>query len=235
MKVAIHQPEHLPWLGFFHKMLMSDIFVLLDNVPYSKNDFQNRNRIRTRGTKNGWCWLTVPALTKDKFGQKINQVEINNASAWKKKCWKSISYSYNQSKYFQDYRDFFHDMYHEKNWLKLVDMNVHIIKNLVQFLDMDAELVLASELGVSGRSTELLLKISQQLSADVYISGTLGKDYLDEAEFYQQGIHVVYQDFQHPEYPQVYEPFIPNMSVIDLLFNCGDKSKDIIVNSDGSE
>jgi hypothetical protein len=235
MKVAIHQPEHLPWLGFFHKMSMSDIFVLLDNVPYSKNDFQNRNRIRTRGTEEGWCWLTVPALTKGKFGQKINQVEINNVSAWKKKCWKSIIYNYSQSKYFQYYQSFFHDLYHAKNWSKLVDLNVSIIKQLVQFLDMDAELVLSSGLGVSGNGTELLIRICQQLSADMYISGKFGKDYLDEAKFRQQGIHVVYQDCQHPKYPQVYEPFIPNMSVIDLLFNCGDKSKDIIVSSGDSE
>ena len=232
MRVAIHQPEHLPWLGFFHKMSMSDIFVLLDNVPYSKNDFQSRNRIRTSGTKEGWCWLTVPALTKGRFGQQINQVEINNANdAWKKKCWKSIRYNYSKARYFQEHQAFFRDLYSEKDWRKLVDLNVSIIKMLVQVLDMDAELLLASDLGVSGSGTALLLKICRQLSADVYISGRFGKVYLDETKFLQQGIQVVYEDFQHPEYPQEYEPFIPNMSVIDLLFNCGDKSKDIIISS----
>ena len=229
MRLTIHQPEHLPWLGFFHKMSLSDVFVLLDNVPYSKNDFQNRNRIRTSGTDKGWCWLTVPVLTKGRSGQKINKVEINkDNTAWNKRCWKSIKYSYGQAEYFEDHEDFFYDLYHAKSWDKLLDLNVYIIEHLVQVLDVEAELVLASDLGVSGSGTELLLGICQELGADVYISGSFGRDYLDEAQFNQQGIQVVYQDFQYPEYPQVYDPFIPSMSVIDLLFNCGDKSKEII-------
>jgi hypothetical protein len=229
MRVTIHQPEHLPWLGFFHKMAMSDVFVLLDNVAYSKNDFQNRNRIRTSGTENGWCWLTVPVLTKDRFGQKINQVEINkNDRAWSKKCWKSIKHNYSQAAFFPSYQGFFDALYNVQSWDKLVDLNVHIIEYLVRVLSMDAELVLASDLDASGSGTELLLGICQELGAEVYISGRFGRDYLDQAQFDRQGIQVIYQDFQHPEYPQVYEPFHPNMSVIDLLFNCGDKSKEII-------
>jgi hypothetical protein len=210
-------------------MSMSDIFVLLDNVPYSKNDFQNRNKIRTKGSKEGWCWLTVPTLTKGKFGQKINQVEINNADiSWQKKCWKSINYNYTQAMYFEVYRALFHDLYCEKRWGKLVDLNVYIIKMLVQQLGMDAELILASELGVSGSGSGLLLDICRQLSADVYVSGRMGKDYLDESIFQRHGIRVDYQSFQHPEYVQVYEPFIPKMSAIDLLFNCGERSKEIL-------
>ncbi len=229
VRVTIHQPEHLPWLGFFHKMSMSDVFVLLDNVPYSKNDFQNRNRIRAKGSKDGWSWLTVPTLTKGRFGQKINAVEINNAdTSWKNRCWKSISFNYGQAKYFKDYQGYFHDLYCENSWSKLVDLNVYIINALVKELEMEAELILASNLGVSGSGTELLLSICQQLSADVYISGSMGKEYLDESIFHQYGIQVEYQCFQHPEYIQVYEPFIPKMSVIDLLFNYGDKSKEII-------
>ena len=209
-------------------MSLSDVFVLLDNVPYSKNDFQNRNKIRTKGTKEGWCWLTVPTLTKGRFGQQINQVEINNTDAsWKMKCWKSIRYNYAQARYFTDYQDFFQDLYCEMNWRKLVDLNVYIIKMLVQGLGMDAELILASDLGVSGSGTELLLSICRQLTADVYISGRMGKDYLDESKFHQHGIQVEYQHFEHPEYTQVYEPFIPKMSIIDLLFNYGEKSKEI--------
>lgn len=229
MRVAIHQPEHLPWLGFFHKMSMSDVFVLLDNVPYSKNDFQNRNRIRTSGTDKGWSWLTVPILTKGRFGQKISEVEINNDNrTWSRRAWKTIDYSYNRAAYFEKHQGFFYDLYNAKTWDKLADLNVQIIDYLVQVLAMDAEVVLASDLDVSGSGTELLLGICQKLEAEVYISGRFGRDYLDEAQFNQQGIRVVYQDFQHPEYSQVYEPFIGNMSVIDLLFNYGDGSKELI-------
>jgi hypothetical protein len=172
----------------------------------------------------------VPVLTKGRSGQKINQVEINQgAKAWNKRCWKSIQYNCAQAEYFDNYQDFFSNLYNAESWSNLVDLNLHIIDYIARVLEMGAELVSASDLGVSGRTgTELLLGICQQLGADVYISGRFGRDYLDEPQFHQQGIQVVYQDFQHPEYPQVYEPFVPNMSVIDLLFNCGEGSKEII-------
>lgn len=208
---------------------MSDIFVLLDNVPYSKNDFQNRNRIRTSGTDNGWCWLTVPVLTKGRFGQSINEVEINNADiAWRKRCWNSIRYNYTRAKHFNEYKDFFLDLYLVKSWDKLADLNIYIIEHLKQVLEIDVKLVPASNLSISGSGTELLLEICQELGAETYISGRFGKDYLNEELFNRQGIQVVYQEFQHPKYPQVYEPFIPNLSVIDLSFNCGKRSREII-------
>ena len=207
---------------------MCDVFVLLDNVPYSRNDFQNRNKIRTGGTSTGWCWLTVPVLTKGRFGQKLNEVEINAADkTWSRGCWKSINYSYGRARHFEKYEGFVNELYNKTSWDSLLALNIHIIKFLKQAFEIDRQIKLASEICETGSGSELLLRICQKLGADEYISGRVGKDYLDEALFDQQGIEVTYQSFRHPEYPQAYKPFIPNLSAIDLLFNCGDEARGI--------
>jgi hypothetical protein len=224
MIVSIHQPEYLPWLGFFHKVHQSNIFVLLDNVQYEKNYFQNRNKIRTQS---GWTWLTVPVLTKGKSNQQIKEVEIDNKTKWSWKHWRSIDLNYKKTPYFDNYRDFFYDLY-KKEWIKLVDLNETIITYLIKELGMDVKLIKSSELNIEGKGTELLLSICKILNADVYLSGRFGKDYLVDEQFHKNGIKVIYQEFKHPTYTQLFKPFIPNMSVIDLIFNHGEKSLNII-------
>jgi len=144
MIVSIHQPEYLPWLGFFHKVHQSDIFVLLDNVQYEKNYFQNRNKIRTQS---GRTWLTVPVLTKGKSNQQINEVKIDNKSNWSKKHWRSIDLNYKNAPYFDNYREFFFDLY-KKEWIKLVDLNETIITYLIKELEIDLKLIKSSELNI---------------------------------------------------------------------------------------
>jgi len=224
MIIGIHQPEHLPWNGFFDKVDQSDIFVLLDNVPFEKNYFQNRNRIRTR---DGWAWLTVPVYTSGRFSQLINEVEIIKNSNWRKKHWKTLFYSYKNAPYWERCAEFFKSLY-QKEWHYLVDLNETIIRFIIGELGIKVKLVKASELNVSGRSTELLLNICKELGADVYLSGKSGREYLDEHRFKDEKIEVMYQDFKHPIYPQQFEPFIPQMSTIDLMFNCGDSSLNIL-------
>jgi hypothetical protein len=171
----------------------------------------------------------VPVLTKGRSGQCINEVEISEADKkWKERSWKSIQYNYGAARYFDNYQGFFRDLYGVRNWTRLAGLNVHIIRYISQILEIDTELVLASDLGVPGRGTQLLLGICQKLGADTYISGAFGREYLDESPFIHQGIQVEFQDFHHPKYEQVYEPFIPQMSVVDLLFNCGYRSKELI-------
>ena len=232
MIVGIHQPEHLPWLGFFHKMYLSDVFVLLDNVQYRKNYFQNRNRIRT---STGSCWITVPVLTEGRSSQLINEVQINqNDRKWQQRIWRSLEQNYSRAPFFAEYGLPLKEIYCGQVWYRLVDLNIELIKRLTEWLGSKTELVVASTLGVAGTSTDLLLAICQRLNATVYLSGRFGADYLDESKFRSAGIRVVYQHFTHPEYRQVYKPFVPQMSVIDLLMNHGRESLKILTGGQDS-
>lgn len=226
MVVGIHQPEHLPWLGFFHKMYLSDIFVLLDNVQYEKNYFQNRNRIRT---SKGFCWTTVPVLTKGRSSQLINEVRINALEReWPQKIWGTLEQNYRKAPFFGDYAPSLTKIYCDRKWDKLVDLNISIINQLAKWQGIKTPLVRASNMGVEGKSTDLLLRICQELKASVYLAGKSGRDYLDESKFTDKNIQVFYQNFVHPVYQQQYSPFMPQMSVIDLLMNHGKESLRII-------
>lgn len=228
MIVTIHQPEHMPWLGFFDKMRRAELFVFLDNVQYRHKYFQNRNRIRS---SNGETWLNVPVLTKGKREQLINEVEIDTREVrWRQKCWASISLNYQKAPYFEGYRDFFQDLY-EKEWHLLSDLNEFIISYIIRELGLTVKLVKASELQVSGIGERLILDICKEVGAKTYISGVSGiggRGREFESEFSKEGIEVIYQEFYHPIYKQVYEPFIPCLSIIDLLFNCGENSLDVL-------
>jgi len=228
MIVSIHQPEHLPWLGFFDKLSQAELFVLLDNVQYRHKYFQNRNKIRSA---NGETWLNVPVLTKGRREQFISEVEIDNReSRWREKCLTSIAINYRKAPFFQRYNDFFQDLYN-KEWRLLADLNEYIIRYITKELKLDVKLFKASELQASGSGEKLILDICRELGATKYISGIsgiAGKDKEYEVEFTKEGIGVVYQEFYHPIYRQLYEPFIPCMSIIDLLFNYGDSSFEVL-------
>jgi hypothetical protein len=222
--ISIHQPGYLPWLGFFDKIARSDVFVLLDDVQFEKNYFDNRNKIKI---VDGWGWLTVPV--KYKFGDKLNEVKIDNNQRWAEKHYKALSMNYNKSRYFPEYCQFFKEFY-EGNWEKLIDLNVAFINFAVEKLGMKKEIIKSSELDIKEEKSERLLNICKKLKADVYLSGRFGKNYLNEKDFEENNIKVVYQDFKHPAYPQLYGNFIPELSVVDLLLNCGQESLNIILN-----
>ncbi len=222
--VAIHQPNYLPWIGYFHKIYNSDIFVFLDDRQYGKNQVANRNKIKTA---KGWIYLTVPVLIKGHFGQLTLDVEIDNHINWRKKHWKSILFNYKKAHYFDDYSYFFEDLY-QKEWEKLSELNEYIIRNIVNILGIKIKFIRSSELDIKGTSTENLINIVKAVGGDTYLSGIHGKDYMDENKFRENGINLTYQDFHHPTYRQLFGDFIPNMSIIDLLFNEGPKSNDII-------
>lgn len=228
MRITIHQPEHLPWIGFFHKIGIVDIYVALDNVQYRHKYFQNRNRIRG---SSGEEWLNVPVLVKGRRPQLIEDVEINSTDKrWKQKNWKAIFLNYRKSSYFARYSDYFEVLY-TKEWKFLADLNLNIIQNCMRFLGLNTKIVKASQLGVSGKGPQLLLDICKALNADIYvsgISGIAGKGKVYEDDFSRYGIKVIYDEFHHPVYEQMRKPFMPCMSIIDLLFNHGAKSMDII-------
>lgn len=228
MITTIHQPEHLPWLGFFDKMRQADLFVLLDNTQFAKDDFQNRNRIKTA---NGPLWLTVPVYKKKRSIQRILDVEICNDRNWRTRCWSQIEQSYKKAPHFDAQHGFLKELY-DTEWEKLADLNSAIIRHMADALGIETRIVTASELGVEETgATEVNHAICAAVGASVYISGKMGREYLDETPFEASNIDVVYQEFHHPEYSQLWGEFEPYMSAVDLLFNHGADSLQIITDA----
>lgn len=221
MIISVHQPQYIPWLGFFDKIKRSDCFVFLDLVQYKAREFQNRNKIRT---KDGAMWLTVPVISKGLRTQKITDVLIDNESDWQNKHWGSIRSNYRRAPFFKRYESFFKETYSLK-WEKLTELNVHIIKYILQELRINTPLRFESEIGTTCESTERIIELCRKLNADTYLSGIGGKDYLDEERFREENIKLEYQYYNHPVYRQVFgEPFVAHLSVIDLLFNHGEEA-----------
>ena len=221
MIATIHQPEYLPYIGFFDRISKADIFVILDNVQYQKNAFINRNRIKT---SQGWQWLTVPVKQREAL-KNINEIEISNEIDWRARHWKALLYNYNKAPYFKKYSDFFEKLY-KQDWTSLANLDVYLIENIMDMLGLKKEIKKSSLLKAEGRTTDLLVNICKILGADTYLSGSGGKGYMDLGKFKKQDIDVVFQEFTHPVYSQQFKEFIPNLSIIDLLFNCGNSSKE---------
>ena len=220
MKVAIHQPNYLPYVGFFHKLSLADTFVIMDDTQYDKK-FTNRNKIKVPGN---WIWLTVPINKKHKFvANKI--VEINNEENWQSDHFEKINRSYSNSKFFKkNYKAFFEKIY-SKKWDHLFTLNYELIIQLIDWLDIKIEVIKESELNINGNSTERLVNISKKIGAETYVSGIGGKEYMNKKMFETNNIKIEYQNFKCPIYKQVFNSeFIPNLSIIDLLFNIGPKS-----------
>lgn len=224
MIIAAHQPQYLPWLGYFHKIYKSEAFVFLDNVQYEEREYQNRNRIRT---KEGWIWLTVPVAKCSQAYPNISNVCIDNSQGWAQRHWRAMRLNYSRTPFFKNYSGFFEDLY-KKEWKKLIDLNMHLVKSFNQFLGIDRPVYLESQLKIGSVSTQRIIDICLATKADAYLSGQGGKNYLEEEKFREQGIKLIYQDFKHPEYAQLYKPFLPFMSIIDLLFNQGPDSLKIL-------
>jgi len=219
----IRQPGYLPYLGFFKKIMSSDIFVYLDDVQYSVGGGDNRNKIRT---SSGWKYLSVP-LAKP-FGKMINEIEIANSKNWRDEHKNSIKAHYTNAEYFNDYWDEIENVL-ENEWKKLIHLNLELISLFNKFLGIKTKTLRSSELGITTKKSERLLDICKKLDATTYISGEMGKGYLDEDVFQHQKINILYEKFQHPTYKQMYDEFISHMSIIDLLFNEGPKSREILI------
>ena len=223
--VMIRQPGYLPYIGFFKKIQVSDIFVYLDDVQYSVGSGDNRNKIRTN---DGTAYLTVP-LAKP-FGKKINQVEIANTTDWRNKHKNLIKEYYSNTPFFNDYWSSI-ELILDKEWQKLIDINLEFIEYFKKILNLETKCVRSSTLGIDSTKSQRLLEICKKLNATTYISGEIGKDYLDEKLFHDAGIKLIYEKFQYPVYRQNYEGFIPYLSILDLLFNEGKNSIMILSNS----
>lgn len=223
MRVSIHQPEHLPWLGFFHKMACCDLYVLLDNVQFTKNNYQNRNRLIDQ---NGVVyWSTVPVRMAGHTDRKICDMETDDAQPWRRKCWARIAASYRRHPFFEQLAPEVEAIFMAEHHA-LVDLNIALIDFFRQQLRLDVPMRRASMMDVTGIRSELLLSICKNVGADRYLSGPSGRDYLESGLFERHGVTIDYHQFSHPVYPAPL--FKPYLSTLDLLMNHGAGSRAIL-------
>lgn len=220
MKAAIHQIQFMPGLRFFSKMRSADVFVLLDDVQYEKREFQNRNRIKT---PSGAQYLTVPVITKGRREQKINEVLSDNELKWRQEHLKAIKLNYAKAPYFKEYMGPLEEIY-SAEYPRLCEIALKTVDFLAGHFGITTPRLLSSTLNIRTSSTRRLVDICGAVKADVYLSGTGARDYLDEKLFSEAGIKLEWQEFGVKEYPQRHGPFVENLSALDLLFNCGPES-----------
>lgn len=216
MIVAIHQPNFLPWIGYFYKIYNSDVFVFLDNVQFTKNGYQNRVKIKTSQGEN---WLTVPVVHQ--FGQLTNEVRIDNSSSWRSKHLKTLEMNYRKAPYYGKVFPMIENVYMMQDWDLLSAFCINLIQIIMSYMKIDTPLVNASGLNVSGQSTDLLINIVKSVGGTMYLSGRGGSKYQDDSLFGKAGVGLQYSEFSHPTYKQLWGDFCQGLSVIDLLFNEG--------------
>ena len=223
MIVAVHQPQYLPWLGYFDKMRRADAFCYLNDVQYKKNEWQNRNRIKTA---QGWQWLTVPV--RYRFPEKINEVAINYTTDWQKKHLQALITNYSRAPYYNSYITIFEDTF-SREWEFISELNIHLTEQLRAALNLDTKpTVISSDLDLREEPTDRLIDICKAMGADTYLAGPGGANYMDLERFSKNGIDIIIQEFKHPIYTQLFKDFKSHLSIVDLLFNCGPESMDVI-------
>jgi hypothetical protein len=222
--LVVLQPGYLPWLGFFDQVYRSDIFVFYDDVQFDKNGWRNRNRIKSPA---GPHWLTVPVRVNS-LEQRIFETEIDDRQPWARKHLGTIRQFYAKAPYLKRYLPELEGVLMGRSWERLIDLDVAVIELMCRWLGIERRMLRSSELGATGERSERLLNICLSQGASRYLSGSAARSYLDTELFSDHGVEVEWQDYQHPVYAQQHGEFIPFLSALDLLLNCGDESAAII-------
>lgn len=224
--VVIHQPDLLPYLGFFHRLLIADVYVVFDHVQFLRGSksWHNRDKIKTpKGAK----WITV-SVQKGKRETPINEVILSQNTEWRKNNLNQITENYKQAPFLNEILPYIKELY-AFECEKMVDFNLKSIKMLIDLFDINVEIIFSSALNPKGKSNELIVEILKKIESHKYLSGVGAKAYYDPRPFEEEKIEVLWQDFKHPVYPQLHGEFMPYLSSIDLLFNCGiEKSRKIL-------
>lgn len=228
--VVIHQPDFLPWLGFFHRLLKADLYIVLDHVQFvsgTSRSWMHRDRIKTPA---GPRWLSL-SLQKAPLGTPIHDIRLVPDHAWREKNLNLLRENYRKAPYF-DYLFPQLERLYRTNHARLVDMTLDAIDLICAAFDIRIERALSSEMSRTGSSNEMLADLLGQAGATHYLSGLGARDYFDSAPFDRAGVEVVWQEFKHPVYPQLHGPFVPMLSAVDMLFNCGaDRSRELLRSS----
>jgi hypothetical protein len=228
MKIAISQPAYLPWIGYLDLIDQVDTFVFLDNVQFEKQSWQHRNRIKT---PTGLQWLTVPVLFRGRFGQLISEVEIRDVEFWRNHL-RAIELNYRRTPFFENYFEELSSRIRtrESSAGLIADLDIGLIEWFMNVLGVRTRLLLSSHLEQPGKRTELLANICDSLGAKEYVSPLGSASYLlQEIDvLLDKGIDVGFQHYEHPQYRQLFPPFCPYASVLDLTFNEGDRALEIL-------
>jgi WbqC-like protein family len=232
--VAAHQPHYFPWLGYIHKMAQADVFIVMDDLQYEKDNFQNRNRIKVN---NSSAWITVPLergsqtdLICDKL---IRNDGVSAKEHWQRRTWTTLQIHYRKAPHFARYADQLEDLF-TRPWTRLVDLTLHILDLVRGWFGISRPLLRSSSLQLEGQKTDRIIDFCRKVGAKVYLSGRGGSTtYLDVDALRRAGVTVAWQSFDHPVYPQRYPAlgFLPRMCVLDILFNCGPASRDILLSA----
>lgn len=224
-RVAIMQPTYLPWSGYFGLMHTVDVFVFLDSVQFARRSWQQRNQIKTA---NGAQLLSIPVLSKGKRNQLISEVEVDQSAKSGVAHHKAVEMAYSKAPCFKDYADELLPFL-ENPSPRLADLTIDLTLRLKSMLGIKAQILRSSEINGVGSKADLLASLCQQIGASTYISPPGSREYLDESNAFEKvGVPVQYFEFKHPEYPQLFGEFLPYMSIIDMLFNCGNRSLSLI-------
>lgn len=220
-KIAILQSNYIPWKGYFDIIKESNIFVIYDEVQYTKNDWRNRNQIKT---PNGMSWLTIPVSHKS-LDQKIHETLVANSN-WTKKHWNALVCNYAKSSFFNYYESEFKELYSSIETNNISEINQIFIKKINQILDIKTEILDSRTLNLTGDRNERLVDAVKKLKGTHYISGPAARNYLDVKKFESESIQVEWFDYTgYPEYSQLYGQFQHSVSILDLIFNVGPDAK----------
>lgn len=233
MIVSIHQPQYIPWPGYFFKILKSDVFVLYDTVQYPRGKhFGNRNQVKTA---NGPTWLTVPVLRRSEMLPYLN-IPVELPAKWAGKHWRTIELSYGKAPHFRVMADAFARLYDRPEWPNIADLNLAFIRCALEALGSNVRVISASELEASRmglRGADYIMAILKELSATSYISGQ-GEGslrYVNADAFVASGIGLHTYSFQSPSYPQLWGEFFPDLSIVDMIANVGTGARGLIESS----
>ena len=216
-RVAIVQSNYIPWKGYFDLINSVDEFLLYDDRQYTRRDWRNRNRIKTR---HGPVWLTIPVRVKGRYHQRIDETEIADAR-WGRAHWRIITHNYAEAPFFDLYRDRFARLYETDEKL-LSRVNRAFIEEICDVLGIHTLISWSTDYEGVGAKTERLVNLCVQAGAGAYLSGPLARAYVEDGQFAAAGITLEYMDYTgYLDYPQLHPPFDHNVSVLDLLFNVG--------------
>jgi len=224
---VILQPSYIPWRGYFHQIQKAELFIFYDDVQYDKRGWRNRNRIKT---PSGVKWLTIPVHSRGAQTEHIpiNQIRICWDTSWNQEHWRTIEYAYHKTPFYEAYAPEISRLYNIQYEL-LADFTVELTQVLARMLGIiQTRFLRSSSLPVEGQKTDRLLNILKQVGATHYISGPSARDYVEEDKFSAAGIGLEYMDYNYPEYPQLYPPYDPQVSILDLLFMTGPDASNYI-------
>ena len=228
-RIAILQPNYIPWKGVFDLIDRVDHFVFYDDVQYTKKDWRNRNYIKSRDSN---LLLSVPVKTKGKSGQLIKDTQIDNDHKWQLKHYKSIVSCYKQTQFFERYHFILEELYLNNKWRLLSEFNVFSTKLISKAINVKTNWHLSSNLLKSGSKTgSRAIKICKELKCNYFINGPSSKTFLDLSLFKKNNIHVEFIKYKYPSYPQQHPPFSHYVSILDVIFNCGPNTLKLIRNT----